>query len=370
MAPKRRDIYRGRHRLRIPVTLIVTVLVILIVAAILLFNSLRKYAVYGKDGVTLASPGLTAEEETSSPEASSAPRTPAPVNKVEAELVIEEADYSAVDLHPGAELTAIKGKYISNAQLMAGAVGGLGTASEACSALVLEMVTPQGTLSWASSSTIAQSYGVNGQADLGELVAALKDKGYSLIAEINCCRSTLLAKRSPSLALKNAIGEPYTDEEGGWLDPYDLTVRGYLLSLAEELAEAGFDEILFSGLSFPANDAVVSYSEPHIGATTPRAAVSGLAVYLARNAPEGVRTGVMLIRSAVDGTGDPEKESPQDAELMSRIFDRLYLATDPGYFQSDAAAVSALLGEDGALRFVPVMGSAPGSDCYMLTIPD
>jgi len=370
MAPRRRDIYRGKHRLRIPVTLIITVLVILIAAAILLFNSLQKYAVYDKDGVTLAIPGLTAETETPQPEASAAPKAPAPVNDVTAELVIEAADYSAVDLQPGADLTAVKGKYLSNAQLMAGITGGLGTASESCSALVLEMVTPEGTLSWASRSEIAQGYGVNGQADLSELVSSLKDKGYYLIAELNCCRSTLLAKRSPSLALKNAIGEPYTDEEGGWLDPYSISVRSYLLSLVNELAEAGFDEILFAGLSFPANDAVVSYSQERTGATTPRAAVSGLAVYLARNAPESIRTGVKLIRSAVDGTGDPDKESPQDAELMTRIFDRLYLNTDPGYFQSDAAAASRLLGESSALRFVPIMGSAPGTDCYMLTAAD
>ena len=365
---RRRDIYRGKHRFRIPVALILSILAILIVAAILLFNSLQKYAVYDKDGVTLAIPGLTTEKDSPQPENASAPKTPAPVNDVDAELVVVEADYSGVDLQPGAELTAIRGKYITNAQLLAGAAGGLGATTEEGAALVLEMVTPEGVLSWASENETARGFGVNGQADLAELVAALKDKGYYLVAEVNCCRSTLLAKRSPSLSLKNAIGEPYTDEEGGWLDPYDLGVRAYLLSLTEELAEAGFDEILFSGLSFPANDAVVSYSEAHTGATTPRAAVSGLAVYLARSAPEGVRTGVKLIRSAIDGTGDPEKQSPQDLALMSRLFDRLYLATDPGYFQSDAKALSDVLGDNAALRFVPIMGSAPGTECYMTTI--
>lgn len=369
MSPRRRDVYRGKHKLRFPVTLVVSVLLILAAVAVILFFSLQKYAVYGKDGVTLAIPGLTATAPLSESAEPSGPKQPTPVHQVETELVVDPADYSGVDLHPGEDLRAIRGRYLSNAALLSGATGGIGIATDESAALVLEMVTPDGTLSWASSNEIAQGYGVNGQADLSELVAALKDKGYYLVAEVNCCRATLLAKRSPSLALRNAANEPYTDELGGWLDPYDLGVRDYLRSLAQELTDAGFDEILFSGLSFPSNDAVVSYSEAHTGASTPRAAVSGLAVWLARNAPEGAVISAGLERSALYGTGDADKESPQDAALFLRLFDRLYLRTDSYNLASDSNTLHELAGSDLALRFVPISAESAGTDCYFTDAP-
>ena len=370
MAPKRRDVYRGRHRLRFPVTLVVSVVLILIIAAVVLFYSLQKYAVYGKDGVTLAIPGLTEAPPVTESAAPAATQAPTQVNPVQAELVIEEADYSAVDLSPGEGLRPVRGKYLSNTQLLTGAAGGLGVTAQEDAAVVLEMVTPEGVLSWASESEIARGYGVNGQAELSELAAALKDRGYYLVAEVNCCRATLLAKRYPALALRNAADEPYVDTLGGWLDPYDLRVRSYLLALTEELAEAGFDEILYSGLSFPENDAVVHYASEHLGATTPRAAVSGLAVYLARHAPEGVRLGVTLERSALYGASDPEKEAPQDAALFARLFDRLYLRTDAANLEADAAKVSALSDGDMTLRFVPLAAADTGTACCFTETAD
>lgn len=369
MSPKRRDVYRGKHKLRFPVTLVVSVLLILAAAAVILFISLQKYAVYGKDGVTLAIPGLTETAPLSESAEPSGPKQPTPVHQVSAELVVDPADYSGVDLHPGEELGAIRGRYLSCAALLSGATGGLGLATDESAALVLEMVTPEGTLSWASSNATAQGFGVNGQADLNELVTALKDKGYYLVAQVSCCRATLLAKRSPSLALRNAVNEPYTDERGGWLDPYDLGVRDYLQSLAQELTDAGFDEILFSGLSFPENDAVVSYSEAHTGASTPRAAVSGLAVWLARNAPEGVVISAELERSALYGTGEADKESPQDASLFLRLFDRLYLRTDAYNLASDSDALQALAQGELALRFVPITAESAGTDCNFIDTP-
>lgn len=366
MSPRRRDVYRGKHRWRFPVTLVVTVVLLLVVAAVSLFYSLQKYAVYSQDGVTLAIPGLT----EAPPEQSEAPRdptSPTPVNEVTAELVVKEADYSGVDLQPGLELSALQGQYFSAVQLLAGVTETLTAARAEGAALVLEMKTPEGGLFWASGSEVAQAFGVNGQAELSELTKALKDKGYYLVAELSCCRDTLLSKRSPSLALKNTAGEPYKDELGGWLDPYGMEMRQYLLFLMEELAAAGFDEVLLSGLSFPANDGVVSYAEERIGASTPRAAVSGLAVWLARNAPEELRLSVLLEKSALYGTGNPEKESPQDAELFCRLFDRLYLRTDALSLASDTSALTALTTSDLTLRFVPIGSDVNTAACYVRT---
>lgn len=363
MSRKRRDVYRGKHTVRFPVTLVVSGLLILLAVAVGLFFYLQKFAIYSKDGVTLAIPGLTEFEDSAAAETPSGPRQPTPVHTVNAELVIAPPDYSSVDLHPGEELQAVRGRYISAKQLLSGATGTLRAASADNSALILEMSTVEGELSWASDNETAQGYGLSGQADLKALVSALKDKGYYLIAEVNCCRNTLLGKRNPLASLKNAAGEPYTDALGGWLDPYAMRTRSYLLELTEELDEAGFDEILFSGLSFPENSAVVSYAETRTGASTPRAAVSGLAVWLARNVPETITCSVMLERSALYGMTDPEKESPQDADLFARLFDRLYLRTSEYDHTYDAEKFRSVTGCEPGLRFVPITATDVALDC-------
>ena len=51
---RRKDIYRGKRRHRFPVVPVVTVLIVLLAIAVILFYGLQKYAVYSKDGVKLA----------------------------------------------------------------------------------------------------------------------------------------------------------------------------------------------------------------------------------------------------------------------------------------------------------------------------
>ncbi len=365
---RRKDIYRGKRRHRFPVVPVVTVLIVLLAIAVILFYGLQKYAVYSKDGVKLAIPGLTQLPTPAADDGEPSPAGPRPINNVPADIVVDPADYSAVSLRDGAGVEPMHGRWYTQKQMRAGALASLGAATQAQDTLVLEMVDYDGALFWASPSQTAQAYAVNGQADLGELLAPLRDKGYRLVAAVSCTRQTLLAKRCPAMSLRNAAGDPYSDERGAWLDPYSLQAREYLLSLLTELRDAGFDEILLTGLSFPANDKAVYYGQQRLGATTPRAAVSALAVWIGRNAPEDTVLSVWLETDAVRGTGDEEKESAQDAELFCRVFDRLYLTTGEYDLPYDAAALAALAGmEDIGDRFVPVIYSAPETGSYLLT---
>ncbi len=341
---------------------LVTVVVVLLVAAVVLFYGLQKYAVYGKDGVTLAIPGLTQLPSAAPEDETPTPAGPRPINDVPADIVVDPADYSAVSLRDGEGLEALHGRYYTQKQMRAGVLSQLGAATDATGALVLEMVDADGALFWASSSQTAQAYAVNGQADLGEMLRPLKDKGYALVAAVSCTRQTLLAKRCPAMALRNAAGDPYADERGAWLDPYSLQVRDYLLSLITELRDAGFDEIVLTGLSFPENDKAVYYAQQRLGASTPRAAVSALAVWLGRSAPEDVTLSVWLEPDAVRGTGDEEKESAQDAALYCRVFDRLYLTTGGFDLPYDAEDLDALAGTPLGARFTPVLAGIPETE--------
>ena len=370
MSPRRKDVYRGRRRWRLPVTLLISIPLALIVLAVVLFYGLQKYVVYDQDGVTLAIPGLTVPAEQPGQDPAGETDAPAYSPQVDAEIVVVEPDYSDVDLHPGEDLTALRGIRLTAAEA---AAGGLDTALQQAAALeadslVLQLQTAEGYLVWDAEAEMASAYGLSGQGDLAAMVQAIREAGLRPVAELGTCVNTTLATRSPSIALKDAAGKPYQDEQGGWLDPYNQTVREYLCSLTEELAAAGFEEIVYAGLSFPENGEAVSYSQDLLGASTPRAAVSGLAVYLARNAPEGVAVSVYLDTAAVRGTGEEGAESTQDAALMTRLFDRLYLATDAASLSSDAAALEAAAGTALTVRFVPVISAVPETDSWAVPV--
>ena len=205
---RRKDIYRGKRRHRFPVVPVVTVLIVLLAIAVILFYGLQKYAVYSKDGVKLASPGLTQLPTPAADDGEPSPSGPRPINNVPADIVVDPADYSAVSLRDGAGVEPMHGRWYTQKQMRAGALASLGAATQAQDTLVLEMVDYDGALFWASPSQTAQAYAVNGQADLGELLAPLRDKGYRLVAAVSCTRQTLLAKRCPAMSLRNAAGMP------------------------------------------------------------------------------------------------------------------------------------------------------------------
>ena len=363
---RRKDVYRGKRRHRFPTVPVLTVLALLLAVAAILFYGLQKYAVYSEDGVTLAIPGLTRqsaqEEDETLP--SDGPR---PIHDVPADIVVDPADFSGVALRDGAGLAPLHGRWFSQAAMRSGALDTLGAATAQTDTLVLEMTDGDGALFWASASETAQGYAVNGQADLSALTAPLLDKGYTLAAAVSCTQQTLLAKRCPAMALRTASGEPYADASGAWLDPYSLQVREYLLALITELYEAGFSEVVLTGLSFPSDDGSVYYARERLGASTPRAAVSALAVWLGRSVPEGLTFSVWLETDAVRGTGSEETESAQDAELFSRVFDRFYLTTGVYELPYDAESLNAITGRDVTDRFTPVLYSLPESGSYVLT---
>jgi hypothetical protein len=94
------------------------------------------------------------------------------------------------------------------------------------------MKPPDGQLAWASQVRLADSYGVNGTAALGETVTALKAQGVYLVAALSCCVDERMATRNLPLALRDSSGGLYRDGAGYWLDPYNKDARAYILDLS------------------------------------------------------------------------------------------------------------------------------------------
>jgi len=85
--------------------------------------------------------------------------------------------------------------------------------------------------------------------DLPAFVARLKEHGIYCIARIVCFKDQVATKKSPEIAVRNHDGSIYVDKEGErWLNPYSEKAWEYIVEVAKEAAEAGFDEINFDYL--------------------------------------------------------------------------------------------------------------------------
>jgi len=95
---------------------------------------------------------------------------------------------------------------------------------------------------------------VSAVPDLPKYIAELKKKKIYLVARIVVFKDSLLPKRRPDLAVKDARGGLWKDRSGlTWLDPYNKENWDYNIGLAERAVKLGFDEIQFDYIRFPSD---------------------------------------------------------------------------------------------------------------------
>ena len=92
--------------------------------------------------------------------------------------------------------------------------------------------------------------------DIEKLMKKLKDNNIYTIARIVSFKDPRYAKKNPDKAIiKRADGKPYTNSDGViWVSAHDRNLWKYNVAVAKEAAEAGFDEIQFDYVRFPASN--------------------------------------------------------------------------------------------------------------------
>lgn len=122
-------------------------------------------------------------------------------------------------------------------------------------ALVIDLKGDRGLIPYPSKLPLAAKIGAQKLRtipDLKELTTSLRSKGVYLIARIVVFKDDLLAAAHPEWAVRTAGGGLWKDREGlAWIDPSRREAWDYTLSVAEEAAAAGFDEIQFDYVRFP-----------------------------------------------------------------------------------------------------------------------
>ncbi len=381
MAYRPKDIYRGRRKYRVPLTIALSVLAALIVGAVALFYFLQQFLVYDQTGVRLQLPFMAAEETEETIEA-----TPTPAFiPVEVQIVYEDPDFSELDLGGWEELKPTTAKFVPYAdaaseQRLNAALALVST--DDYNGVVLELKDRGGQLAWASACEMAVSYGTAGTMDYTETVAALHERGLTVGARISCLADELLATRNWPLALRDLGGTTYRDGRGVyWLDPYNRQVRDYIADLMAELAAMGFDEILLADLYHPISDNALfddsgalvdtgfTYSVTVQTGPNPVNAVCQMGKRLV----EGMEGTGVAVSAVIDESSLLEgraERTGQDIGVFWRIFARLYCPCESWNAPTDLEyAAETLNAGEASVRFVPVCEYFPEGFESVLILP-
>lgn len=340
---KKTDFYQGRRQRRnywlIPFVLLLGVATLLVV----LFYGLQKYASITDDGVKVEFSDVEGASQDSSSNSVSEKLV---FDSVVPEIVFEAPDYSRISATAGRNVKPLRAVYIQASEITQERLENAAASLVDGNALMLEMKPRSGQLVWRSNAALAVSYGLYTDTDfsnsLPTLIPSLKTtengKEIYMVAQISCFIDELLATRSTQYALRTETGFNYTDENGTWLDPYNAEVRNYIIALARELFDMGFDEVVLADVMHPVGATVQNaegetikarfmYSREMSTEPNPVTAICGFAVYAANELKD--RNGLLSIY-----TDSPQslvrnnEDSGQNAVLFMKIYDRVFYRTD------------------------------------------
>ena len=367
---RRSEFYKGRRKKRNYALIPFAVLLAVIAVVVVSFYGMQKYAVVTKDGVSVELPIFSDGEE---------PGTIGSEQKVfepvEVQLVFDEADYSGVEQQPIGELRPLRAIFVPAENINEEKLIEYEERINMGNALVLEMKPRTGQLMFNSNTDAAVKYGLSAAPEISANVQSgidrLKESGVYLVAQISCCIDNFYTSRSTTVALKNAYGSNYTDENGVWLDPYNRDLRDYIVQLCRELYDMGFDEVVLADVMHPVLEKEEKeqpvlpegqtpppdfvYSREMSTTPSPVNAVCGFALSIARQLLD--RDGVLSVYiNSPQSLVRADTANGQDGPLFFKIFDRVYYPTDKYAFSYNVGDVESSV-KEGRIqdRFVPVV---------------
>ncbi len=123
-------------------------------------------------------------------------------------------------------------------------------------AIVVDIKNVKGNISY--QTNVAEANQINASKhrtikDIHHFLAELKSREVYTIARICVFKDTRQARHFPHRAIKTSRGAVWKDKHNtAWVDPYKKESQDYTLDIAEDAAKAGFDEINFDYIRFPA----------------------------------------------------------------------------------------------------------------------
>ena len=124
-------------------------------------------------------------------------------------------------------------------------------------AVVVDVKNEYGATSFYTKFQQANSYGAHKNRtnrNIQKFIKTMKDRDIYTIARIVTFKDELQAANNPDYAIKrDDNGSIWRNHDNmAWVDPFDVRSHNYTISIAEEAAKVGFDEINFDYIRFPA----------------------------------------------------------------------------------------------------------------------
>jgi len=225
----------------------VAALLILVILAALSVIYLQSHLVYDDNGV--AHLELPWRQDGEEPPATSAPAAVTPPPDEPLTITVQDTDKSPTELR-GVQLPALP----LSLESWQAAQGTLPPAEE-IDAVALTVKDDGGCVYYDSptAKAVQDKKIVKAEEDTAAAIAALNEAYPYTIARLTCLQDPIVSReRLDEMGLKNTGGYVFYDlYSGTWLDPTKRETVEYIVSLAKECADLGFDEILLTGLTYP-----------------------------------------------------------------------------------------------------------------------
>lgn len=122
--------------------------------------------------------------------------------------------------------------------------------------LVIDVKSEQGMMSYKTNVEEASAMNAHYKRtikDIDSYMKQLKEKNVYTIARIVCFKDELSATNHPERAVRRADGTVWRNAaKMAWVDPFNPAAQDYIISIAVDAAQKGFDEINFDYVRFPA----------------------------------------------------------------------------------------------------------------------
>ena len=132
-------------------------------------------------------------------------------------------------------------------------------------AVVVDVKNAYGSTSFLTGYEKANSYGAQKHRtnrNIQKFIATMKAHHIYTIARIVTFKDEIQASHNPQYAIKKDANNTIwrNHDNMAWVDPFDKRARDYTISIAEEAAKVGYDEINFDYIRFPAKEGL-KYSQ-------------------------------------------------------------------------------------------------------------
>jgi hypothetical protein len=211
-------------------------------------------------------------------------------------------------------------------------------------AVVIDVKDDEGLMTYYSGLPDVEFTGANKKLrikDINAVMKVLKQNNIYSIARIVTFKDRRAGDKYANLAVKNTSGGIWRDRHGmSWLNPYNKDSWKYIVSIAEEAATKGFDEIQFDYVRFPTdgNTKIINYGANAAGKSKAEAIAEFLSYGRERLSKKGVVVSADvfgLVTSAKD-----DMKIGQHLESIARSVDVISPMVYPSHYGKGSYGVA------------------------------